>query len=215
MTEIFFGNFTVEKAVIQKFFELLAALVGECRLHITKDGVHVRAVDNQNVAMVEVDLVNFITFDYEHDQETTLGLDVEQIFGALKVIDLPHPVTVSWHMEGDQKVLKFASDRYVMTFNAVDECTIQKDPTPPTLKFNSTFTSHGPKLLEGIRLAEAISERCFIEANQGSCILEGTGEKSSYKYEIGSGASAPARSKYSLDYLKDITKALGDARITI
>ncbi|MBU0846476.1 hypothetical protein KKH23_04750, partial [Patescibacteria group bacterium] len=214
-TDFIPGSFTVKSEVILKFFEALSILVFECRLHITRKGVHVIAVHDENIAMVEVGLDKFTTFLYDHDKGTILALSVRDIHQVLKAADLTDTATVFWYKEEGLAKFRIESCRCTLIFNCMDSEGIRKDPNPPTLRLDTKFPVLGSLLVKGIRLADVVGD-CYIEVNQEGCFLDAYGETSKCRYLIGfDTVSTPVRSKYSLDYLKDIAQVFEGTTITI
>ncbi|MGA9086533.1 MAG: hypothetical protein WB284_07470, partial [Methanoregula sp.] len=59
-------------------------------------------------------------------------------------------------------------------------------------------------------------ERCRIQtAKNGTVYLSGKEETRQNRIELSSGAAVPAQALYSIDYLKDIAKALAGASVTV
>ena len=71
-------------------------------------------------------------------------------------------------------------------------------------------------LYTGVRLCSVFGERCRIQtAKNGTVYLSGKEETRQNRIELSPGATVPAQSLYSIDYLKDIAKALAGSSVTV
>ncbi len=87
---------SLDPQLARQFFNIMGAIVDEFRLHISKDGWKVAAVDPANVALVELNLPkdNFLSYEFESDnwtssidghptgvleEDVAVGIDVDKI----------------------------------------------------------------------------------------------------------------------------------------
>jgi hypothetical protein len=99
---------------------------------------------------------------------------------------------------------------------ALKEETIRKDPSRPTIALKSGFTCDGDDLYNGVRLCSVFGERCRIQtAKNGTVYLSGKEETRQNRIKLSSDATVPAQMLCSIDYLKDIARALAGSSITV
>ena len=130
------------------------------------------------------------------------------------------PVRVSWYPGKDAPFLEVKIEslfEYRMQFETLKEETIRKDPNRPTTALKSGFTCDGDALYNGVRLCSVFSERCcrIQTAKNGTVYLSGKEDTRQNRIELSSGATVPAQTLYSIDYLKDIAKALAGSSVTV
>jgi len=87
------------------FTALLRALIDECRVHFTEDGIRVTATDSANIGMVELEWPagGFDVYRYEADAtELVMGLNVKMLEKFLKFAREPQDDPVSLYVnEGE------------------------------------------------------------------------------------------------------------------
>ena len=66
-----------ESALARQFFNIMGSIVDEFRLHISKDGWNVAAVDPANVALINIDLPkdNFMNYEFGETDNWTSNID--------------------------------------------------------------------------------------------------------------------------------------------
>ena len=213
------GHFTVKLSVLTRFIESIAAIATECRLHIGTKTISTIVVDTANVAMVD------ISMRCEGRGTATLGVDISALYDAFRkikeiaIFDGDTPVKVSWYPGQNTPFLEVRIEcpfEYRMQFETLKEETIRKDPNRPTIALKSGFTCDGDALYNGVRLCSVFGERCRIQtAKNGTVYLSGKEETRQNRIELSPGATVPAQSLYSIDYLKDIAKALAGSSVTV
>jgi len=92
----------------------LKTLVSEARWHFKEEGLHSRAVDPANVAMVIVDVSRENMEAYSIDEEKVVGVDVNRIYDIAKSIKKNELVELQVEDETRLKV-KFGSVEYRVT----------------------------------------------------------------------------------------------------
>ena len=213
------GYFVVKLSALTRFVESIAAIAPECRLHIGTKTINATVVDTANFAMVDVSMC------CEGQGTATLGVDISALHDAFRKIkelaisEGDMPVRVSWYPGKDAPFLEVKIEslfEYRMQFETLKEETIRKDPSRPTIALKSGFTCDGDALYNGVRLCSVFGERCRIQtAKNGTVYLSGKEETRQNRIKLSSDATVPAQSLYSIDYLKDIAKALAGSSITV
>ena len=237
------GHFTVKLSVLTRFIESIAAIATECRLHIGTKTISTIVVDTANVAMVDISMRcegrGTTTLGVDISALHNAFRKIKEI----AVFEGDTPVKVSWYPGQNTPFLEVRIEcpfEYRMQFETLKEETIRKDPNSPAITLKSGFTCDGDDLYNGVRLCSVFGERCRIQtAKNGTVYLSGKEETRQNRIElspgatvprnIGSascrirenrielspGATVPAQSLYSIDYLKDIAKALAGSSVTV
>jgi hypothetical protein len=204
------GMFIVPFNVIRKFFETLASIDPECRIHIGKDGIYALVVDCQNREMIQICLDKFKTMI--PPKEMTFCLDVSAINTVLKTNPPGEDATVRWN----DSHIEIETGRVKLSFDFLDDRTVKKDPTPPTLQAGTTsFKVLGSVLLQGLRIASAQSDIIWLTTTRDSAFLQWRGDRSKSEYALASCQVSPEKAKYSYDALESISKIMVNAEITV
>ena len=227
------GHFTVKLSVLTRFIESIAAIATECRLHIGTKTISTIVVDTANVAMVD------ISMRCEGRGTTTLGVDISALHNAFRkikeiaVFEGDTPVKVSWYPGQDTPFLEARIEcpfEYRMQFETISDRAIRKDPNRPAITLKSGFTCDGDDLYNGVRLCSVFGERCRIQTDRDGYAhiaakinhVSGSSRGSFWgdtqrqnRIKLSSDATVPAQMLYSIDYLKDIAKALAGSSVTV
>ncbi|WP_298668308.1 DNA polymerase sliding clamp [uncultured Methanofollis sp.] len=206
---------TIDADTFRESIDALAALVTECRLHIDGNGVRTCAVDTANVAMVSLDLGKdaFETYEATPDE---LGIDIAKMKNILGMMGKGDILSLNLP-EGSRRLeLAFGSYQYSVTL--LDINTIRKDPNPPAIELPGKVELAGSALSTAIKAADVISDKIAlgIDPKAEMFYMIAEGDTDHIKLELGrdqliSLQSVEARSLFSLDYLKDMGKAIGRA----
>ncbi len=213
------GSFEVDLSKFFQFLTSIEAIVPECRLHVSKEGIRAIAVDCANVGLVSTILTDLRSFECSRDGEIQIGIDVCAVRGLFRprIPDDPNFVfdgaiaDIKWHPGRDHLILNIEvpSLGLHMQYDTLMPNTIRKDPNPPTLDLKSCFSGAGDRFALCVAICSVCSDRCRIEVDEvGRCYMAGSAEegRSRCKLLIAESGTAPAMAMYSLDYLKDIAR---------
>lgn len=210
-------------AVFKSFIGALIPINTECRLHVDFTGISATMVDKANVAMVDIVLKEnaFTHLDTDSNGEMALGLDIEKISGMLAMLGKNDSV----ELEHAPPYLKIRFAGYEYALRLVDVKSIRKDPVCPTLALPARFTIDG-KLFAGTissmekgiyAKADKMKVWLSVEPTDYVFTVETRGEnderiKRVFRDEVESPeVTDTAQSLFSMDYLKDMAKVIGDA----
>jgi proliferating cell nuclear antigen len=204
----------IEQKRLKSFYEIMKALVPECRLMINQDGWNTMAVDTANVAMVSVVLPKTQFAQFEGEEKGEIGLDLVKIKNAL---DAMHDPGSQIRIERQKGRVQLTDNKYTYTITPLDVSTLRKRPTPPNLNLPATITIDGKELQETIRALSAVSDKVRLTAGKDGLALSAEGgDADTLRKEIpaGDGSKLPAAtfdSLFSLDYLKEMARAMKEA----
>jgi proliferating cell nuclear antigen len=220
--------------VIRPALALPSALVDECRLHCTPDGISVAAVDPANVSMVEFDLHAAACDRYQFDAEDAfaVGIYLDGLTNSLRQarkgkrsddpvsLDIDEVRTiVAVERDYDTTTLQYADEQL-----AIDPQAIREDADLPTLDLSVEVTVDVTALKHAVEHINAADDHLAMRLDDGAlAITGGNHEDSPAAYSAGvrfadteidvAGDPAEIVSIYSMDYIVDIVGALKTALI--
>ncbi|MDT8358034.1 MAG: DNA polymerase sliding clamp [Methanomicrobiaceae archaeon] len=204
---------TINADIFGESIDAISALVTECRLHVGPDGVHTRAVDTANVAMVSLELkpAAFATYEATAGE---LGIDIAKMKNIMGMMGKGDTLTMHLPDGGHKMELSFGGYKYSITL--LDVNTIRKDPNPPTIELPGKVILPGPTLNNAIKAASVISDKMAmgIDPKEKLVYIEAEGDTDQIRLDLSGDellglVPAEARSLFSLDYLKDMGKVMG------
>lgn len=184
---------------------IIADLVTEVRLKVTKNGLELVAMDPANVAMVVYKLLSSSFVAYEVKTEKTLALNLNELKQVLRRIKGNDTLTLE-NPEAKLKVtLKGTSKReFLLPLIDVEE----RDQKVPDLKFGVTVKTDASVINDAIEDVDIIGESVAFIAAQKHFRISSSSDLSRADVEILPDekttieAKEETRSKYSIEYLK-------------
>ncbi len=206
---------TIDADIFREVIDAISALVPECRLHTTDNGISTRAVDTANVAMISLELKKE-AFDSYKATKSQVGVDISKmknIFNMMGKGDL-----ISLELPENAQKMQVSVHGYHYSITLLDTNTIRKDPNPPTINLPGKVAISGDDLNNAIKAAAVISDKIAIGINPKDetfyMIAEGDTDNIRREFgkdELKSLSLNEARSLFSLDYLKDMGKVMSKA----
>lgn len=189
----------------------IVALVSEARIHFLEKGLHSRAVDPANVAMVIVDIPRDSFEVYNVDEEKTIGVDMDRIFDISKSISTKDLVELIVEDESTLKV-KFGSVEYKVAL--IDPSAIRKEPRIPELELPAKIVMDAGEFKKAISAADKISDQVVFKSDREGFRIEAKGDVDSIVFQMTETEliefnGGEARSMFSVDYLKEFCKVAG------
>lgn len=210
----------IDAGTLATAVETLEALVAECRLEFDDDGLSVAATDPAVVASVTLDL-DAAAFETYRGTAGTFGLDVERLGTILGLADRDQPVTLA--VDAGTRHLSVSIGELEYSMGLLDPETIRSPPDPADM----TFEYAGGAVLAGETIDRAV-EATDLVANHLSIALDGQRlsvtadgdvDTVSLAYEateLVELTPGDAQSLYSLDYLRDMNRAIpADATVAL
>ncbi|RNI13790.1 DNA polymerase sliding clamp [Methanohalophilus sp. RSK] len=199
---------TIDASLLKDSIESLSVLVDEARVHISPEGIGVKAVDPANVAMVSFEL-QADAFDEYQAEESEIGLDLTRVLDILGVAEKTDKVRMK--LEEDSRKLSISIGGISYTLTLLDPSTIRAEPRIPQLELPAEIVVNGKGFSRTIKAAEKISDHMSMGVEGETFFLEAEGDTDRMRQEMPrdeliSITPGPARSLFSLDYLSDIAK---------
>lgn len=197
--------------ILKTISRAITALVSECRIHFLTKGIHSRAVDPSNVAMVIVDVPKESLESYRLEAEKTIGLDMNRIFEISKSINAKDLVELSLI---DETSLRIKSGSLDYSLALIDPSAIRKEPKIPELNLPAKIVLDSAEFKKAISATEKVSEHIVLKSDKNSFTIEAKGDVERMAFTMTGGElrefnGGEARSMFSLDYLREFCKVAG------
>jgi proliferating cell nuclear antigen len=206
---------TVEADELDDFVNNISVLVDECKIRTSPDGLRVRAVDPANVGMVdaELDAEAFEGFD---TTTGVLGVDLGRFEEVVSLADSGDLVTMEYDTE--TRKLHIATNGVEYTLALIDPDSIRQEPEIPDLDLPCSLEVETSDINRGIKAADMVSDHIAFKTERAHSgdqfIIEAEGDTDDIELELGnedlvsSSIGGDVASLFSLEYMKDIKKAL-------
>ena len=210
----------VSASTLRDALDSVSVLVDECKVRLNEDGLAIRAVDPANVGMVDLSLEAAAFESYEADGGV-IGVNLarlEDIAGMGNAGDLVH-----LELDEETRKLHIRIDGLSYTLALIDPDSIRQEPDIPDLDLPARIVAEGNQLDRGITAADMVSDHINLRVDEDAETfhIEAEGDTDDVDFEMSAADlidldAGPANSLFSLDYLKDMNKAIpGDAEVTI
>jgi proliferating cell nuclear antigen len=213
-------NAIVSAGTLRDALDSVSVLVDECKIRLKEDELAIKAVDPANVGMVDLSLDAEAFESYEADGGV-IGVNLsrlEDIAGMGAAGDLVH-----LELDEETRKLHIRIDGLSYTLALIDPDSIRQEPDIPDLDLPAEIVLEGSHLDRGIKAADMVSDHIALRVDQEAETfhIEAEGDTDDVDLELGTEDlialdGGPAESLFSLDYLKDMNKAIpSDAEVTM
>ena len=210
----------VGASTFQDALDSVSVLVDECKIRLNEEELSIRAVDPANVGMVDLTLEAAAFESYEADGGV-IGVNLarlEDIAGMANSGDLIH-----LELDEETRKLHIEIDGLSYTLALIDPDSIRQEPDIPDLDLAAEIVVEGAQIDRGIKAADMVSDhiRLRVDETDEAFFIEAEGDTDDVdlrlpREDLIALTAGPADSLFSLDYLKDMNKAIpGDAEVTI
>lgn len=200
----------IRMELLKEAVEVISTLVSEVKLSISKDGIHVKAVDPSHVAMLVMNL-NGSVFEEFTGEPTEIGVDIEKIKEVLRLCKPGDRIDLQYDGAGQRLVLSVG--KVTRQMSVVDPAGIT-EPKVPNVNPPGIAEITMEELRQGIRGSESISDHVtlILEPKGFTMLSEGESDRvdltipkeSLVKLEI----KDPVRSMYPLDFFSSMVKSI-------
>ena len=198
----------------------VSVLVDECKIRLNEEELSIRAVDPANVGMVDLTLEAAAFESYDADGGV-IGVNLarlEDIAGMAGSGDLIH-----LKLDEETRKLHIEIDGLSYTLALIDPESIRQEPDIPELDLPAEIVVEGAQLDRGVTAADMVSDHIRLRVAEAdeAFLIEAEGDTDDVDLELTREdlialTAGPADSLFSLDYLKDMNKAIpGDAEVTV
>jgi len=210
----------VDADTLRTALDSVSVLVDECKIHLEEDGLRIRAVDPANVGMVDLSLDAAAFESYEADGGI-IGVNLTRLEDIAGMADNDQLV----HLELDEETRKLhiRIDGLEYTLALIDPDSIRQEPELPDLDLSSEIVIEGADIDRSVRAADMVSDHIAlgVDADGEFFYVDAEGDTDDVHLELEDDdlidlAAGDAHSLFSLDYLKDMNKAIPkDGEVTL
>jgi proliferating cell nuclear antigen len=210
----------VDAETLRTTLDSVSVLVDECKIHLEEDGLSIRAVDPANVGMVDLTLDRDAFESYEADGGL-IGVNLSRLEDIAGMADAGQLV----HLELDEETRKLHIhiDGLEYTLALIDPDSIRQEPDIPELDLPAEIVIEGRDIDRAVKAADMVSDHIAlgVDAEGGFFYVDAEGDTDDVHFELDeedllSLRAGDAHSLFSLDYLKDMNKAIpNDAEVTV
>ncbi|MFB6183351.1 MAG: DNA polymerase sliding clamp [Haloarculaceae archaeon] len=213
-------NAIVSADTLRTTLDSVSVLVDECKIHLNDDGIEIRAVDPANVGMVDLSLSAAAFQSYETDGGL-IGVNLARLEDIAGMADADQLV----HLELDEETRKLhiAIDGLEYTLALIDPDSIRQEPDLPDLDLPAEIVLEGRDIDRAVKASDMVSDHIALGVDETEDIfyVDAEGDTDDVHFELTREdlidlTAGPAHSLFSLDYLKDMNKAIPkDAEVTM
>lgn len=190
----------------------VSVLVDECKVRLNEDGLSIRAVDPANVGMVDLSLDASAFESYEADDEL-IGVDLARLDDLAGMADTGQLIDLT--LDEDVHKLQLRIDGLTATMGLIDPESIREEPDIPDLDLPATLVLEGRDLNRAITAADMVSDHVEFGVDEANELffVDARGDTDDIRLELSPEEliefdPGPASSLFSLDYLRDINRAI-------
>ncbi len=210
----------VSAETLRTALDSVSVLVDECKIHLNEDGFAIRAVDPANVGMVDLTLDASAFESYEADGGV-IGVNLsrlENIAGMASSGQL-----VQLELDEETRKLHIQIEGLEYTLALIDPDSIRQEPDIPNLDLPAQVVIEGRDIDRAVKAADMVSDHIALGVEEADELfyVSAEGDTDDVRLELPREdlidlQAGQARSLFSLDYLKDMNKAIPkDGEVTI
>ncbi|WP_323677671.1 DNA polymerase sliding clamp [Halorubellus sp. PRR65] len=202
---------TIDASLLQDVLTALGAFVDEARVHLSDEGLGIRAVDPANVGMIEIRMPKLV-FEHYETPGGLVGLDLERFAEVIGMANKGQLVSLALNEE--TRKIEVEIDGLEFELSCLDPKTIRPDPEIPDLEMNVNVTFAKAELSQGYKAANLIADHIEVAGSleDEAVVFAAEGDSDDMQYTVDDlGAIdvlAESSSLYSLDYIKDARKGM-------
>src|SRR6056297_3305200 len=202
----------VSAETLTSALDSVSVLVDECKIHLEEDGLEIRAVDPANVGMVDLRLDAAAFESYETDGGL-IGVNLSRLEDIAGMADAGQLV----HLDLDEETRKLhiSIDGLEYTLALIDPDSIREEPDLPDLDLAANIVIEGRDIDRAVTAADMVSDHIELGVDESREVfyVRAQGDTDDVNLELDAGdlidlVAGEAESLFSLDYLKDMNKAI-------
>ncbi|MFB6069998.1 MAG: DNA polymerase sliding clamp [Halanaeroarchaeum sp.] len=202
----------VSADTLRSTLDSVSVLVDECKIHLNEEGLAIRAVDPANVGMVDLELDAAAFESYEADGGL-IGVNLSRLEDIAGMADAGQLVQLE--LDEETRKLHITIDGLEYTLALIDPDSIRQEPDLPDLDLPARVVIEGADIDRAVRAADMVSDHIALGVDDGEDLfyVDAEGDTDDVHLELGLEdlidlEVGDAHSLFSLDYLKDMNKAI-------
>jgi proliferating cell nuclear antigen len=210
----------VSASTLRDALDSVSVLVDECKIRLNEDELVIRAVDPANVGMVDLTLEAAAFESYEADGGV-IGVNLGRLEDIASMADSGDLIDL--RLDEETRKLHIQIDGLSYTLALIDPDSIREEPDIPELDLPAEIVPEGAQIDRGITAADMVSDyiRLRVDEDEETFVIEAEGDTDDVDFvlereDLIDLSAGPADSLFSLDYLKDMNKAIpNDAEVRV
>jgi proliferating cell nuclear antigen len=199
----------------------VSALVEEAKLQCREGELGIKVVDAANVAMSDV-TIDAAAFESYDGGGATLGINLNRLEDVLSMGESGDLVQVTLNEETRKLDLDIGGLSYTLAL--IDPDSMRNEPDIPDLDLPATIVTEGEQISRGVSAADLCSKHATLQAAADDKTFninaEGDTDDVSVTIEedelLSANVDESCESMFSLDYLKDMQRAMpNDAEVSL
>jgi proliferating cell nuclear antigen len=202
----------VSADTLRTTLDSVSVLVDECKIHLNEEGLAIRAVDPANVGMVDMELDAAAFESYEADGGL-IGVNLTRLEDIAGMADAGQLIQLE--LDEETRKLHIKIDGLEYTLALIDPDSIRQEPDLPDLDLPARVVIEGADIDRAVRAADMVSDHIALGVDEGAELfyVDAEGDTDDVHLELGPDdlidlEAGDAHSLFSLDYLKDMNKAI-------
>jgi len=203
-----------EVGLIQDSMKTVSDLISEGLFQLTEDGVKLIAADPAMVALVDFKIEKDVFEDYELDEESKVGLNLENFYSILRRANSDD--TITFEVKEDESKFYIKMENSSTRNFSLPILNLSEDDIPSTdqLDFSVTAELETKVLENAIKDAMVVGDSVTVSADSSELRIASEGDQSNVDFTISGDSPGvmelsgeEAKSMFSLDYLNSMTGA--------
>lgn len=210
----------VNAETLRTALDSASVLVDECKIRLEEDGLAIKAVDPASVGMVDLELSAAAFESYEADGGV-IGVNLTRLQDIVGMAESGQLV----HLELDEETrkLQISIDGLVYTAALIDPDSIREEPEIPDLDLPATIVVEGRDINRAVTAADMVSDHVAlgVDTEEEVFYVDAAGDTDDVHLALSREdlidlTVGDAHSLFSLDYLKDMNRAIPrDGEVTV
>ena len=212
---------TIEAEPLSALLAPTAAIVDECRVQFSPEGVSIRAADPAVVATVDASLAPEAFETYETDG-TVVGVTLERLMDVTAAVDAGDVIDLA--IDDDGTHLRIDAGSLSYTLGLIDTDSIRQEPDlEGQIDFPASVAMDASMFDRGVRAAAMVTDHLRLELDDGGTTftMRATGDTdeatlSPADVDVSANGTNAVGSLFSLEYLQGMNRAIpGAVNLTI
>lgn len=193
-------------SILADIVKAASVIAWEVRAHLTDRGLHIRAVNPENIAMIILDVPKS-SFDTYNCDGVKVGLDLDRLKNTIRAFSASDILELEI---GENLTLSNGKISY--TLPVLNPEYIRKEPKIPNLELPAVVELTVEDFKKVIGLAEKISDAVVLQTDGEAFVIEAEGDLESIRAtftrdKLVGYNGGEARSMFTVEYLKNFCKA--------
>jgi len=204
-----------EVGLLKDSMKTISDLISEGLFQLEEDGMKLIAADPALVGLVDFKIEKDVFNEYDLDEETMVGLNIENLYSILRRANADDTITFELEDSRFHITMENSSTRNF----SLPVLNLSEDDIPETDQLSFDFDAElEASVLEGaVKDAMVVSDAVTITANDAELNIKAEGDQSNAEFTITDGSEGvismdgePVKSMFSLDYL---SKMIGGKKL--